>query len=77
MGFQGDSGGPVTFEENGRWFLLGLVSYSAGCARPGIPTVHTRISSYRDWIDHSIAEGENKKDKGRKSLFRRVMDGLF
>lgn len=66
MGFQSDSGGPVAFEEDGRWWLMGLVSYGLEeCARPGNPEVHTRVAAYRDWIERSIAEGKDEKGENR------------
>ncbi|XP_051156160.1 chymotrypsin-2-like [Leptopilina boulardi] len=48
---KGDSGGPLTV----RGVLVGLVSWSNGCAKTNYPTVHTRVSEFLDWIRiHSI-----------------------
>ncbi|XP_043468491.1 chymotrypsin-2-like [Leptopilina heterotoma] len=43
---KGDSGGPLTV----KGFLVGLVSWSNGCAKTDYPTVYTRVPEYLDWI---------------------------
>ncbi|GLV34375.1 uncharacterized protein CBL_00302 [Carabus blaptoides fortunei] len=48
----GDSGGPLTTEENDRTFLIGLVSFgrNTGCEK-GYPAVFTRLTSFLTWIE--------------------------
>lgn len=44
---QGDSGGPLVY--NG--VHVGIVSHAVGCAYDGYPTVYSRTSELRDFID--------------------------
>ena len=58
IGGPGDSGGPALLEENGRAYLAGVSSASAE-GKPGhygVTDIYTRVSSYADWIDKTIAE---------------------
>ncbi|KAK8763151.1 hypothetical protein V5799_034239 [Amblyomma americanum] len=46
----GDSGGPLMVLEGDTYVVIGVVSGGIGCARPLLPGLYTRITSYMPWI---------------------------
>ena len=53
----GDSGSPlVTWEEPAGWTLIGLLSNGARSCFDGKPEVYTRVSSYMEWIQTTMAK---------------------
>ncbi len=52
---KGDSGGPLVTCYRDTTFLLGIVSWGKGCARPGSYGIYTRVSNYLQWIHEQTA----------------------
>ncbi|XP_068082926.1 trypsin [Anabrus simplex] len=51
---QGDSGGGLMVVKDGRYYLLGIVSFGYGCGVRNIPGLYTRVTSYLNWINEHI-----------------------
>lgn len=57
----GDSGGPLSCELDGRWYLGGVVSWGTeDCAVSGYPSVFTRLAPYMSWI-HGIMRQQQQQ----------------
>lgn len=52
----GDSGGPLLSKIDDQWSVIGVVSTGIGCARPLLPGLYSRVSSYVDWIEKYTSE---------------------
>ncbi|RHY80570.1 hypothetical protein DYB35_009957 [Aphanomyces astaci] len=48
---RGDSGGPLTIEENGTVRLVGVISFGRGCGVHGNPGINERASAARTFIE--------------------------
>ncbi|CAB4055732.1 unnamed protein product [Lepeophtheirus salmonis] len=48
----GDGGGPLVCEKEGKWYQIGIVSFGIGCGRKNIPGVYTKVSEYDSWIEN-------------------------
>ncbi|KAJ7378272.1 Chymotrypsinogen B [Desmophyllum pertusum] len=54
----GDSGGPLSCNEGGRWVLRGAASWVTSKTCPGRTySVYARVSSYIDWITARVGQG--------------------
>ena len=52
----GDSGGPLFVSRGDQLVQAGVVSFGFGCARPGLPAVYARTSTYFDWISDFVPD---------------------
>uniref|UniRef100_A0A674KAN5 Peptidase S1 domain-containing protein n=1 Tax=Terrapene triunguis TaxID=2587831 RepID=A0A674KAN5_9SAUR len=54
----GDSGGPLVCEENGTWYLAGIVSWllktTVNSVAAGYPGVYNRPNAHNDWIEENV-----------------------
>ncbi|XP_063285637.1 serine protease 53-like [Pelobates fuscus] len=50
----GDSGGPIVCNEDGIWFLAGIISFSAEFKLHDTPTIVTAVSFYQEWIQNNV-----------------------
>ncbi|XP_044727947.1 transmembrane protease serine 9-like [Chrysoperla carnea] len=53
---QGDSGGPLLINIDGRYEIVGIVSWGVGCGRPGYPGVYTRLTRYLSWVENNLQD---------------------
>ncbi|KAG9280899.1 chymotrypsinogen A-like [Astyanax mexicanus] len=51
----GDSGGPLVCQKGGVWNLVGVVSWGSSTCSTSTPAVYARVTSFRSWIDQTIA----------------------
>ena len=56
---QGDSGGPYMIAVEGRWHLLGVISWGRGCALPNRYGVYMNVGFYHNWIVDTMKEYED------------------
>ena len=77
----GDSGGPLILDNgNSDPVLVGVTSWSAGCANPDYPGVYARVSHFADWINKQIKCARKKGAfcpcSGSDEYFLIIADGL-
>ncbi|XP_031563869.1 transmembrane protease serine 6-like [Actinia tenebrosa] len=51
---QSDSGGPLSCENRGRWYLAGVISWGRRCGRPHKYGVYANVRVLRPWIIKTI-----------------------
>ena len=48
--------GPLTYDDNGRAVLVGVVSWGFGCAEASYPGVYSRVTEVLPWIKEEISK---------------------
>lgn len=57
---QYDSGGPLACEEEGLWYLTGVVSWGHKCGDPHKYGVYADMEVMTDWVREVISQAESK-----------------
>ena len=50
---QGDSGGPLVVRDGDEWVQVGVVSWGASCAKPGMFGVYTHTAAFAEWVNET------------------------
>ena len=53
---QYDSGGPLVCNDNGRWYLTGLISWGHECARPHKYGVYSNMQVMTPWLEMQMKQ---------------------
>ena len=48
--------GPLTYTTGGRTYVVGIVSWGEGCARPGKPGVYARVTTAMQFINQELSK---------------------
>lgn len=75
---QFDSGGPLSCEQDGQYFLTGVVSWGHECARPHKYGVYSNMAALTPWVVHTIAKFEEEQRLYRQRYYhQRPWRGSF
>ncbi|XP_052744821.1 phenoloxidase-activating enzyme [Bicyclus anynana] len=61
---RGDSGGPLMYEYNERFYVVGVISYGSRTCGDGMPATHTNVNQYMTWIKETMRIKFNNQRNG-------------
>ncbi|XP_064408588.1 transmembrane protease serine 12-like isoform X2 [Latimeria chalumnae] len=68
---RGDSGGPFVCydKKEGKFFLIGTISFGQECGMENFPGVYTRVSKYKDWVESKIVNRNSATAGTSRNVF--------
>lgn len=67
VGTKGDAGSPLVLRKNNKDLLIGIVSAKSSIFPIG-PTVFTRVSSFKKWIDEALMKSASTINSSTNTL---------
>lgn len=70
----GDSGGPLLFEKNKKWYIYGITSFGEGCGKKNKYGIYAKVPNFTKWIKKTVRKHELMKLERRRRRLNIVFD---